>query len=204
MDAGEAAPTGLGEPIDPAYETQPADVGLGTPDRPRRDPPVGGVILGAAALAAIAALGWFASRTHERGMPELTPGGPTASRVAYVAPPEPGLTAPATSQVDPRAPTTGAEAARRTPPASQPAKPPKEAADVTSRVRPAPSATGSGANASATAAPTITPPSPGSPSTDPMTVNPAPSTRTAPAEASPSVGSPPAQPAPAPDPGATP
>lgn len=204
MDAGEAAPTGLGEPIDPAYETQPADVGLGRPERPHRDPPVGGVVLGAAALAAIAALGWFASRAHERGMPELTPGGPTASRLAYAAPAEPSATAPPTSEVNPRAPATpGAEADRRAPPPRRSTTPPKDA-DVTSRVRPAPSATESGANASATAAPTITPPSPGSPSTDPMTVNPAPSARTAPVEGAPSVGSPPTQPAPAPDPGTTP
>jgi len=202
MDAGEAAPAGLGEPADPAYETQPADVGLGTPDRPRRDPPVGGIVLGAAAVAAIAALGWFATRAHEGGVPELTPGGPTASQLAFAAPPGSDPSAPASSEVNPPAPATP-DAAARAPGARRPATSSKEA-DVTSRVRPAPNAAESGANASATAAPTITPPSPGSPSTDPMTVNPAPSARTTPAERPPSVGAPPAEPTPTPEAGTTP
>jgi len=205
MDAGEAAPTGLGEPVDASYETQPADVGVETPKRIRRDPPVGGILLGAAALAVIAAAGWYASRPHERGVPELVPGGPTARPAAYAIAAPPGASpsspaAPAPEKARPAAP----DAQRSTTPAT----PPKEAKRTNPRVRPAPSAADAGANAAATAAPTITPPTPGSPSTDPMTVNPAPTRPAAPAESPPSApGSPatqPTPPAPTPNPEATP
>jgi len=210
MDAGEATPAGLAEPVDPAYETQPADVGVETPARTRRDPPIGGLILAAAALAVIGAAGWFVSRPNERGVPQLTPGAPTASSsVAYAAPRETGAAAPAAPQARPPATskTPREDAAGRAPPerrSTTPAARSKPSADVTSRVRPAPSASESGANASATVAPTITPPTPGSPSTDPMTVNPAPTARPGPVESPPTVGSPPTRPAPTPDAGTTP
>lgn len=190
MDAGEAGP-GPCEPVDAAYETQPAGVGVATGDAPGPGLRAGVIVAAVAAVAAIAAAGWYASRPP--GVAELTPGGPEASPVAYVtAAPE-----------DLAAPPAAAGPAPVDRQAAMPAKPPKDAERPAPRVRPAPSATDAAANASATAAPTITPPTPGSPSTDPMTVNPAPGARSAPAESAPSVGT--AAPATPPaDPGTTP
>ncbi|CAN7435730.1 hypothetical protein LJR219_002829 [Phenylobacterium sp. LjRoot219] len=128
MDAGEAG--GLGEPVDAAYETQPADVGLQTGYPPRRAAPAGAIIAGAAALAIIAAVGWYASQPRERGVPELTPGGPDGAPVALavVAPPETSLPGPAPATGEAAKPAPAAR--RATPPAQTPAP----------RVRPAPSA----------------------------------------------------------------
>lgn len=162
MDAGEAGP-GLGEPVDAAYETQPATIGVETGAPPRRGTPAGMIVVGAAALAAIAAVSWYASRPHDRGIPELTPGVPAASQVAFTtAPPDAAPPAQA-NEPDARPPSVASDAGAR--------RPTQPAARATPRVRPAEgrSATDAGVNASAT-----TPPMIASPAADPMTVNPAP------------------------------
>ena len=177
IDAGEAGAgagvmgaTTASEPVDTAYETQPADRGAA-----RAGVATGAIAAGVVVVAALGAVGWYASRAHDRGVAELTPGAPAtgAAALATAAPPP---TTVAQQSATPTPPQSAASA----PPASEPtrAAPPRASRSLTvrstaerePRVRPAPadnaSALSSGVNASTTA-PMIAAPPP-APSANPM------------------------------------
>jgi len=211
IDAGEAGAgagvigaTTAAEPADAAYETQPAARGEATPSR-RGGVPAGAVAAGVAAVAALAAVGWYASRPHDTGVVELTPGAPATREIALntAAPPPSAAEAPVTStpprpapQAQPaktsREPTPTTRTART---ATTPRSRTALAAHTSTRVRPAPSdsAAVAGVDASATAPMIATPPpSPStSTSTTPMgaAVNPAPVNPVIPASPAPTTPS---------------
>src|SRR5690242_10856364 len=79
IDAGEAGAgagvigaTTAAEPADAAYETQSVARSEASSSR-RGGVPAGAVAAGVAAVAALAAVGWYASRPHDTGVAELTP-----------------------------------------------------------------------------------------------------------------------------------
>lgn len=170
IDAGEAGAgamgaTTAGEPVDTAYETQPAERGTA-----RGGVAAGAIGAGVVVVAALGAVGWYASRPHDHGVAELTPGGPTASGpVLAIAAPPPA--APAEIAQQNAAPATPApEPAHAAPRRAARSLTVRSTAEREPRVRPAPadnaSALSSGVNASTTA-PMINSPPP-APKVNPM------------------------------------
>jgi len=95
MDAGEAGAGAIGgaaEPADVVYETQPAIAPEGM--QMRRRGSAGAVAAGVVAIAAIAAIGWYATRPRDSGLAELTPGAATTGPATA-----PTAAAPAASQL---------------------------------------------------------------------------------------------------------
>jgi hypothetical protein len=172
MDAGEAGAgagvlgaTTASEPVDAAYETQPAGHVLAH----ARVPGAVVAVLALAVAGLLAGLGWVASRPPS-GVPELTPGVPAGGAATKPVKPPP------VQKVRPAAPA-------RTPRAPAPAAP---------RVRPETdySAMDTGAKATA-AAPMIAPPTAAPPPAPPASAEPERPAATAPTSATAEPGAPP-------------
>jgi hypothetical protein len=168
--AGVMGATTATEPADTAYETQPANRGAA-----RGGVAAGAVAAGVVVVAALGAVGWYASRAHDHGVAELTPGGPATSSAALATAAPPPTTmaqqsaAPTTPQSAAPAPLA-AEPTRSPPPHASRSLTVRSTAEREPRVRPAPtdnaSALSSGLNASTTAPMINTPPP--APSANPM------------------------------------
>lgn len=198
IEAGEGV-IGTGaavEPVDAVYETQPAE-----PRTARRSGVAVGVLAaGVVAIVAVGAFAWYASRPHDTGIAELTPGSTATSRTALNTAAAPSAN-PMTPAVPAAAPAPAAASREATPRASTPAASRRTHATLaarapTSRVRPAESnsALDAGVNAAASAPVISTPaPSPAPAPTTAPSMSPAPitpvippsPTTTAPSEASP-------------------
>jgi hypothetical protein len=170
MDAGEPGAgagvlgaTTAAEPLDPAYETQTADIERRSG---RGGMAAGAIVAGVVVVAGLGALGWYAGQLHDRGIAELTPGAPATGEIALNSgPPPASSTAPDAAWAAPSQESTSAP------------QPTHRSAAAPPRVRPAPapqsSALSSGVDASATA-PTVDtpPPSPTERSLQPSPSNP--------------------------------
>jgi len=204
LDAGEAGAgagvlgaTTAAEPADADYE-------IGSTSSPeRRGVSAAAIVGGLAALAAIGAVGWYASQPHDRGVAQMTPGAPAASEsatsetalnTATPPPVSPAATTPAPADSTTPAATATTTDTHRTVKIARPARATAAAHRQTTvaeraaapRARPTGdySAMDTGVNASATApmvhtpAPAPTPPAAGMntapTASNPATVNPAP------------------------------
>jgi hypothetical protein len=192
--AGVIGATTAAEPLDIAYETQAA----GTEPRVRRRGVGTAVAAGVVVVAALGAVGWYASQPRAQGVAELTPGAPASSQVALNTAAPPANPAPVSSAPAPDSATTVQDSATTTTRPATPAAPRPTAKSVATRapaprVRPAnnASALSSGVDAGTTA-PVVNTPAP-TPSVSPMQatppVNPIMPT---PAPATPSTTAPPA------------
>lgn len=164
--AGVLGATTAAEPLDPAYETQRADTERRPTTRHSNGVTVGTIAAGVVVVAALGAIGWYASQRHDGGVAELTPGAPAASAVALntaalpanpmaaSTPPAPATNSASTTQENTTTTT------RAAPPRRNATKPVAARAPVP-RVRPADSSSALDAavNAGATA-PVIATPSP--------------------------------------------
>lgn len=101
--AGVLGATTAAEPLDMAYETQPAEGALRTMRRHSNGVAVGTVAASAVIVAALGVIGWYASRWHDGGVAELTPGAPATSTVALNTAAPPANPIPATSPPSPAA-----------------------------------------------------------------------------------------------------